>query len=74
MLSPLDQRLIFGANWGTSMYYFNWQFIYTFWVYIVAVIIYLGLDKTILHKIKEWKIFLVFGILFIFILIIDKQI
>lgn len=67
---PVRPRAYILGMHDRAKYFIGWQFIYTFWVYILVVIGFYFIIKTkFLKKVKSWKITSVLSLLIFFFLL-----
>jgi len=67
---PVRPKAYIWGKIGRAQYVFMWQFVFTFWVYILSVILfYFMLKINLIKKIKSWKIAsLISFLVFLFLL------
>lgn len=73
ILPVKPKSYIWGMN-QRAKYFIGWQFVYTFWVYILVLVIFYHILKTkFFKKVNSWKIITVLSLLiFLFLLKINE--
>lgn len=71
---PVSPKAFIWGLTDRAVYFIGWQFVFTFWVYILAVILfYFILKMSYLKRMKKWKIVLVIIIsVFIFLMFVHN--